>query len=94
LTPKRPVSKASPACNSTPFTPRCSPSDSTATVDHLWRFLGQQWEQLHLSGYAAEAERYLRKQGGLMLFDGLDEVPEAHDRRTQIKQVVETFVNL
>ena len=67
------------------------PVNQPATVAHLWEFLRKQWEQLQLRDYAAEVERHWRKQGGLMLFDGLDEVPEANARRAQIKQVVETF---
>ena len=70
----------------------CLPSaEKLATVAHLWQFLRKQWDDLQLRDYADEVERQLRKQGGLILFDGLDEVPEANSRRVQIKQVVETF---
>jgi formylglycine-generating enzyme required for sulfatase activity len=67
------------------------PVNHQATVKHLWEFLSKQWEQLQLRACADEVERCLRQEGGLVLFDGLDEVPEANARRVQIKQVVEAF---
>ncbi len=46
-----------------------------------------------LSEYIPLLKKELRDQGGLLLFDGLDEVPEAEQRREQIKQAIESFVS-
>ncbi len=62
-----------------------------ATVNHLWEFLYHELKHARLEAYAASLEEHLRVYGGLVLFDGLDEVPEAEQRRAQIKQVVEEF---
>ncbi len=74
------------------FAVRGLPTDSpTATVNHLWEFLAQELTKVRLTSYLPVLEEHLRHYGGLICFDGLDEVPEAEQRRTQIKQVVEDF---
>ena len=65
------------------------PAGQQATVNHFWEFLGQELEKARLQDYSGYLETHLREQGGLVLFDGLDEVPEASQRRAQIKQMVE-----
>ncbi|MDY0095930.1 MAG: SUMF1/EgtB/PvdO family nonheme iron enzyme, partial [Candidatus Vecturithrix sp.] len=65
------------------------PAGQQATVNHFWEFLGQELEKARLQDYSGYLETHLREQGGLILFDGLDEVPEASQRRAQIKQMVE-----
>jgi hypothetical protein len=70
------------------------PAQHKATVNHLWAFLAQELEDARLKEYAPVLEQHLREQGGLLLLDGLDEVPEADARRTQIKQVVEEFARV
>ena len=61
----------------------------SATVQHLWRFL----EREGLAEFVPALKRVLDHRGGLSLFDGLDEVPEADQRRAQIKQVVQDVAN-
>ena len=67
------------------------PAQQRASAKHLWQFLTQELEDEALERYTPYLREYLRTHGGVVLFDGLDEVPEAEQRRTQIKQVVESF---
>ena len=62
-----------------------------ATVKDLWQFIEKSLDAVMLKDYTSHLERSLRKKGGIVLLDGLDEVPDAHSRRVQIKQVVEEF---
>jgi formylglycine-generating enzyme required for sulfatase activity len=63
-----------------------------ATASDLWRFIVHELEECGLEDYPAQLKKELREQGGLLLLDGLDEVPEAERRRQLIKQAVESFV--
>ncbi len=67
------------------------PADQPASAETLWSFLQQRLEKESLGEYTPHLRRDLRERGGLVLFDGLDEVPEADSRRVQIKQIVESF---
>jgi len=62
-----------------------------AGAGDLWRFIEAELEQCNLGDYAPHLRKTLLEQGGLLLLDGLDEVPEAQARRTQLKRVVEEF---
>ena len=62
-----------------------------ATAAHLWDFIAVELGRGTLGKYEPELERELREEGGLVLLDGLDEVPEAERRRMQIRQAVEGF---
>ena len=62
-----------------------------ATAKHLWAFIRAELEASELAEYAEPLKKTLQEQGGLLLLDGLDEVPEAEQRRVQIKQAVEDF---
>ncbi|MCP5086179.1 MAG: SUMF1/EgtB/PvdO family nonheme iron enzyme [Rhodobacteraceae bacterium] len=59
-----------------------------ATAAHLWRFLQAELKAAALSEYAPLLKKELLEQGGIFLFDGLDEVPTADDHRLHIKQLV------
>ena len=61
------------------------------TAQHLWDFVAAELEAAALGDYALRMRQELHKQGGLLLLDGLDEVPQAENRRAQIKQAVEDF---
>jgi formylglycine-generating enzyme required for sulfatase activity len=69
------------------------PADEPANADHLWRFIEAELSACSLQDYAPLLRRELMEQGGLLLLDGLDEVPESgnQQRRSQIKQAVEDF---
>jgi len=63
-----------------------------AAARHLWDFIVGELEDAALGDYAPHLRQELLEKGGLLLLDGLDEVPEAGQRREQIKDVVEDFV--
>ncbi|MFP3939661.1 MAG: formylglycine-generating enzyme family protein [Thermoanaerobaculia bacterium] len=65
-----------------------------AGAGHLLEFLRGELDRAGLGGYGDELERELREEGGLLLLDGLDEVPEAEDRRVQLRAVVEGFAGV
>ncbi|MCB0115725.1 MAG: NACHT domain-containing protein, partial [Caldilineaceae bacterium] len=65
-----------------------------ATADHLWKFICAELPGEALGDYAPLLRNELQQKGGLLLLDGLDEVPDADQRRDQIKQAVEEFVVL
>ncbi len=64
------------------------------TGNHLWQFIANELEREGLGEFAPHLKRYLLEHGGLILLDGLDEVPEASQRRVQIKQAVESCMSL
>lgn len=57
----------------------------------LWNFIAGELKKNALDTYAPHLEKELHDKGGLILLDGLDEVPDALNRREQIKQVVQEF---
>lgn len=66
--------------------------NATATAEHL----RQHWEQKLIDAALSEAARdldaELKNSGGIVLLDGLDEVPDAERRREQIKEAISDFV--
>ena len=64
------------------------------TLKHLWDFLKAELASAGLEEYGPRLVQRLQQQGGLLLFDGLDEVPEASQRREQIIQLVEAAAGL
>ena len=57
----------------------------------VWDFLCTRLKLSALEEYAPFLREELLAKGGLVLLDGLDEVPDAHNRRVQIKQAVQDF---
>ncbi|MCL6591483.1 MAG: SUMF1/EgtB/PvdO family nonheme iron enzyme [Firmicutes bacterium] len=60
------------------------------TAGHLWRFIQRELEIHGHEAFYEPLHRELVNRGGLILLDGLDEVPEL-ESRPQIKQAVEDF---
>jgi formylglycine-generating enzyme required for sulfatase activity len=67
------------------------PAGGKAAACHLWRFIQSELETHEHGEFARHLKKELKEKGGLLLLDGLDEVPEAERRREQIKQAVEDF---
>ena len=67
------------------------PAGQQAMAEHLWAFISGELEAAAIGDYARHLKKELMERGGLILLDGLDEVPEADRRREQIKQAVEDF---
>ncbi|MDM8522808.1 SUMF1/EgtB/PvdO family nonheme iron enzyme [Desulfococcaceae bacterium HSG8] len=66
--------------------------DSGASASDLWQFITDELEKAELSEFGPYMKRELQEKGGLLMLDGLDEVPEADDRRVRIRAVVEDFM--
>jgi len=74
------------------FAARGLPAAGTkASARHLWDFIATEMTAVTLGDYADPLCQEMLKKGGLLLLDGLDEVPEADKRRNQIKEAVEDF---
>jgi predicted NACHT family NTPase len=67
------------------------PVGEKASAKTLWQFIVSELDAWALHEFEKPLAQELLQKGGLLLLDGLDEVPEADQRRTQIKQAVEGF---
>jgi formylglycine-generating enzyme required for sulfatase activity len=61
------------------------------TAEHVWNFIEAELNAASLGEFASLLKKELRDQGGLILFDGLDEVPEAEHHREQMRSALECF---
>ena len=61
------------------------------TAQALWLFIVGELTAAGLGEYAPFLKDHLHRDGGLLLLDGLDEVPDTGNLRDQIKQVVNDF---
>ena len=67
------------------------PERGEATAETLWNFVSQELKATCQPDCVPWLRQELRERGGLLLLDGLDEVPEAERRREQVKRAVEAF---
>ena len=67
------------------------PDRGEATAETLWNFIAQELTAACQAECAPWLRQELRERGGLLLLDGLDEVPEAEHRREQVRRAVEAF---
>ncbi len=75
------------------FAAALPPPGACMTSDALWDFIVSQLPE-HLKPYAEDLHAELLGKGGLILLDGLDEVPDALRRREQVKQAVQEFAGM
>ena len=72
------------------FAAEMAPSDSICPGDDLWQHLVRRLGQA-LAGFEPLLRQHLLTEGGLLLLDGLDEVPEAAAQRARVKKAVLDF---
>lgn len=58
---------------------------------HLWSYIATDLAASGLGEFLHVLRRDLLSQGGLLILDGLDEVPESEGRREQVCQAIEDF---
>lgn len=62
----------------------------------LWQFISHELAKpaatnRNLAAYVSHLQQQLQEQGGMLLLDGLDEVPDAHAWREQLRQEILNF---
>ncbi len=67
-------------------------ADAAIDANTLLGHIERQLQAAGLGEFAPHLKQELLECGGLILLDGLDEVPDAHNRRARIKRAVETFI--
>lgn len=67
------------------------PVGEVATAQHLWEFIADELRANVQEEFAPALRAILQDKDGLLLLDGLDEVPEAEQRRKQIIDAIEGF---
>jgi len=75
------------------FVVQTLPLKGKGTTAHIRKHIENYLENSDMANYAAPLMDELRKTGGLILLDGLDEVPEAEHRREQVIQAVQSFAD-
>jgi len=74
------------------FAAKGLPERGEAKASHFWDFIEKGLKDaVSTADYAPYLKKELLERGGLLLLDGLDEVPEAEQRREQVKRAVEDF---
>ncbi|MGD9210283.1 MAG: NACHT domain-containing protein, partial [Desulfobacteraceae bacterium] len=68
--------------------------EATVADDTLWKFMLSELGDTLKKDYGPHLKKTLWEKGGLILLDGLDEVPDAKERRLQVKQAVQGFAAL
>ncbi len=75
------------------FAAALPPAGTPLSADALWGFIVTQLPDL-LRPYADDLKSELLGTGGLILLDGLDEVPDALRRREQVKQAIQELAGV
>ena len=66
---------------------------AAANADTVWQHIEGRLQRAALGNFAPHLQDELLKRGGLILLDGLDEVPDPFTRREQVKQAVQDFAD-
>ena len=66
-------------------------SSAKINAETVWEHIQNKLKHDALEDFAPHLRAELLQRGGLILLDGLDEVPDAEDRRQQIKTAVQEF---
>lgn len=61
------------------------------SAEHLVDYLNRELARADLAEYGPYLQRELWESGGILLLDGLDEVPDQDDLRLQLRQAIEEF---
>ena len=69
------------------------PGNVSVNADTLWNFIVKDLPR-QIKRYEGALQKELLGKGGLILLDGLDEVPDALNRREQVKQAVQAFAGM
>ncbi|ETR68849.1 MAG: hypothetical protein OMM_04315 [Candidatus Magnetoglobus multicellularis str. Araruama] len=62
-----------------------------ACADNLWQYIETMLKGAALGDYIPILKKELTTTGGLVMLDGLDEVPEANNRRVVMKEIIDDF---
>ncbi len=73
------------------FAARSLTAAQTGKAVQLWDYITQELADASLGAYAPHLQRTWQAEGGLLLLDGLDELPTAQHQRRQIKEIVTDF---
>lgn len=61
------------------------------SAEHLFEYVTRELARADLAEYRPYLQRELWENGGILLLDGLDEVPDQADLRGQLRQAIEEF---
>jgi formylglycine-generating enzyme required for sulfatase activity/cellulose biosynthesis protein BcsQ len=59
--------------------------------NRIWQYIEFSLEKMGLKAYFPHLKNEIQKKGCLLLLDGMDEVPEAYNTRSEIKEIIENF---
>jgi formylglycine-generating enzyme required for sulfatase activity len=73
------------------FAVYCGDNSATPSAGSLWQYIESDLESASLGEYAPLLRSELLQKGGVLIFDGLDEVPESEAQRERIVRCIEDF---
>lgn len=65
----------------------------TWNASDIWRFIENKLNQYALDGFAKSLKKELRLSGGIIFFDGLDELPVSEEDLCEICKAIENFTS-